>query len=275
MFYQRAIFLNLLWLFLSFSLPTHAQWKLVWADEFDIDGPPNPNNWQFERGFVRNNELQWYQPDNARCRGGLLVIEGRKEQKVNPDYRADSDNWKTKRPRIEYTSTSIITRGRQQWQYGRFEMRARIDTRPGLWPAFWTLGVAGEWPDKGEIDIMEYYRGMLLANAAWGSGQRYKAKWDDSRKSLESFDDPKWSEKFHVWRMDWDEQRIALYVDDQLLNEVNLEETYNPGDKKNPFREPHYLILNLAIGGNNGGDPAFTEFPALFEIDYVRVYQRE
>ena len=262
-------------LFLSLSLPTHAQWKLVWADEFDTDGSPDPKNWQFERGFARNNELQWYQPDNARCRDGLLIIEGRKEQKANPNYQAGSENWKTKRSRSEYTSASMITRGRQQWQYGRFEMRARIDTRPGLWPAFWTLGVAGEWPDNGEIDIMEYYRGMLLANAAWGSGQRYKAKWDDSRKPLASFDDPKWSEKFHVWRMDWDEQRIGLYVDDQLLNDINLEETYNPGDKKNPFREPHYLILNLAIGGDNGGDPASTEFPALFEVDYVRVYQRE
>lgn len=266
---------HFLWLLLIISLPAHAQWNLVWADEFNTDGPPDPKNWQFERGFVRNNELQWYQPDNARCQDGLLVIEGRKEQKVNPNYQPGSDSWKTNRPCIEYTSASLLTRGPQQWQYGRFEMRARIDTRPGLWPAFWTLGVEGEWPDNGEIDIMEYYRGMLLANAAWGSGQRYKAKWDDSRKPLKTFDNPKWSEKFHVWRMDWDEQRIALYVDDQLLNEVDLEETYNPGHKKNPFRHPHYLILNLAVGGDNGGDPAATGFPARFEVDYVRVYRRE
>ncbi|WP_373513878.1 family 16 glycosylhydrolase [Persicitalea sp.] len=263
-------------LFLTISPLASAQWKLVWSDEFNDDGSPNPLKWKYEQGFVRNNELQWYQPDNAHCRDGLLVIEGRKEQKPNPNYQPGSDNWKTKRPNITYTSSSLITRKLHQWLYGRFEMRARIDTRPGLWPAFWTLGVEGEWPANGEIDIMEYYRGMLLANAAWASGQRYKAKWDDSRKPISEFADPAWSEKFHVWRMDWDEKRIALYVDDQLLNEVNLEETYNAsGDKKNPFRDPHYLILNMAIGGDNGGDPSSTDFPARFEVDYVRVFQKE
>ncbi len=154
-------------------------------------------------------------------------------------------------------------------------MRARIDTRAGLWPAFWTLGVAGEWPENGEIDIMEYYRGMLLANYAWGSGQPYKARWDDLKKPITDFE-ADWTQKFHVWRMDWDEKSIKIYVDDQLLNEVDLESTYNPGpEKTNPFRRPHYLLLNLAIGGQNGGDPTGTDFPSRFEVDYVRVYQKE
>ena len=154
-------------------------------------------------------------------------------------------------------------------------MRARIDTRPGMWPAFWSLGSSGGWPRNGEVDIMEYYRGNLLANAAWGSAQRGQAVWDDTRKPLASFGDPDWSARFHIWRMDWDENLIQLYVDGQLLNGVDLGKTINQdGTNFNPFRQPHYLIINLAIGGQ-GGDPSATEFPAQFAIDYIRVYQKK
>jgi beta-glucanase (GH16 family) len=155
-------------------------------------------------------------------------------------------------------------------------MRGQIDTRPGLWPAFWTLGIEGPWPGNGEIDIMEYYRGVLLANAAWATEKRSVPKWDDSRKPITEFNDPNWSEKFHIWRMDWDTDSIKLYVDDLLLNQVDLKETINKDDEgKNPFHQPHYIILNLAIGGTAGGDPSNTKFPAKFEVDYVRIYQMQ
>jgi beta-glucanase (GH16 family) len=259
-------------------IPTIKQdttWRMVWADEFSTDGPPNSKNWSFETGFVRNNELQWYQPDNARCQNGLLIIEGKREQRPNPQYQANSSSWKTNRPTIEYTASSLTTSGLQQWQYGRFEMRGRIDTHPGLWPAFWTLGVSGEWPSNGEIDIMEYYRNMLLANVAWGTNKRYTAKWSSTKKTINTFNDPNWATKFHTWRMDWDETAINLYVDDQLLNTVQLTETVNQdGSGINPFHQPHYLLLNLAIGGDNGGDPSASPFPSRFEVDYVRVYQK-
>ena len=249
--------------------------KLVWSDEFDKDGRPDPNNWTYEQGFVRNEELQWYQPDNARCQDGLLIIEGQRERKQNPRYSADGRDWRRSREFVEYTSSSLTTRRLHSWKFGRFEMRGRIDTRPGLWPAFWTLGVKGPWPSNGEIDIMEYYRGVLLANAAWGTEKRWVAKWDDSKKPITEFNDPNWSEKFHIWRMDWDADSIKLYVDDMLLNQVDLEETINKDDEgKNPFHQPHYIILNLAIGGKAGGDPSNTQFPAKFEVDYVRIYQQ-
>lgn len=154
-------------------------------------------------------------------------------------------------------------------------MRARIDTRPGLWTAFWTLGVSGEWPSNGEIDIMEYYRNMLLANVAWGTSTPFKAEWRTVKKPLTDFHDPHWSNQFHVWRMDWDADSLKLYVDDLLMNSVSLATTVNgDGSRKNPFRQPHYIVLNMAIGGQNGGDPSSTPFPARFEVDYVRVYQR-
>ncbi|GAB4033186.1 glycoside hydrolase family 16 protein [Spirosoma jeollabukense] len=250
-------------------------WKLVWADEFTKDGAPDPKNWTFEQGFVRNHEHQWYQPENARCKDGLLIIEGRREHRQNPTYQSNSANWKTSRPSIDYTSSSLHTNGLHQWQYGRFDMRGRIDISPGMWPAFWTLGVSGEWPSNGEIDIMEYYRNQLLANVAWATAKRYTAEWRSTKKPMNSFSDPDWSKKFHVWRMDWDEKAIKLYVDDQLLNEVPLSETTNQdGTGRNPFKQPHYLLLNLAIGGDNGGDPSTTTFPSRFEVDYVRVYQK-
>lgn len=250
-------------------------YKLVWADEFNKDGPADPCNWTYERGFVRNEEIQWYQPENARCENGLLVIKGRRERKGNPRYRADGRSWRENRQYAEYTSASLTTRGVHRWMYGRLEMRGRIDTRPGLWPAFWTLGVEGQWPGCGEVDIMEYYRGMLLANVAWAGEQRWVAVWDDVKIPLTEFKDAEWSKKFHVWWMDWDADNIKLYVDDVLLNTVDLSKTFNKDKEgRNPLRQPHYIILNLAIGGTSGGDPASTQFPARFEVDYVRVYQK-
>jgi beta-glucanase (GH16 family) len=248
-------------------------YKLVWSDEFDVDGRPSSANWKYEQGFVRNEEDQWYQPDNATVQGGVLIIEARREQKANPNYQAGSSDWKRNRQYAEYTSSSLITSGLHSWQFGRFEMRGRIDTRTGMWPAWWTLGVSGEWPSNGEIDIMEFYRGNVLANVACGTSTRYHAKWDSVSKPISSFNDSQWSSKFHVWRMDWDDTKIDLYLDDMLMNTTNLADMLNP-DGTSPFRQADYMILNLAIGGTNGGDPTNTTFPARFEVDYVRVFQK-
>jgi beta-glucanase (GH16 family) len=251
-----------------------AGFTLVWADEFDTDGPPNPKNWTYETGFVRNEELQWYQPENARVADGHLVIEARRERTPNPQLEADSGDWRRSRAFAEYTSSSLRTRGLHSWQYGYFEMRARIDTRGGLWPAWWTLGTSGAWPHNGEIDIMEYYRGMLLANAAWGGAGRSRSIWDDVRKPVAALG-ADWPRQFHVWRMLWDERSIRISVDDVWLNDVDLETTTNQdGSEVNPLRQPHYMLVNLAVGGTQGGDPAPTTFPAKYEIDYIRVYQR-
>ena len=257
----------------------HDGYTLVWAEEFNAEGAPNPDNWSFEEGFRRNREAQWYQPDNARVEAGRLLIEARREQLENPGFVRGSNNWREQRRYARYTSSSLTTRGKHNWLYGRFEMRAKIDARPGLWPAWWTVGDPDDtsigWPARGEIDMMEYYRGMVLANAAWkkDGGNQWAAEWDAVRTPIEDLGD-NWAEDFHVWRMDWSEDEIVLSVDGRVLNRVDLTETINP-DGTNPFHWPHHMIVNLAIGGNNGGNPADTEFPATYEVDWIRVYQRD
>ena len=271
--------------------PPEAGWSEVWSDTFETDGAPDPANWVYETGFVRNREAQLYRPENVVCRDGLLVIEARRERVANPafDAAAPESDWKRVREFAEYTSGSIKTMGRHAWRYGRFEMRGRIDIRPGLWPAFWTVGAgtpespARPWPRNGEIDIMEFFRGLLLANAAWASETPGRAAWDDvkipigefaTRSGFESAE--AWAGAFHLWRMDWDAESIRLFCDGHLLNEIDLSKTVNRSeDGANPLREPHHLILNLAIGGTSGGDPSGTEFPARFEVDWVRVLSRD
>ena len=251
-------------------------YRLVWADEFNGAGLPDTAAWGFEKGLVRNEEWQWYQADNARCGSGVLSIEARREPKPNPLYAAGSHDWKAQKQTIGYTSASITTQGRQSWMYGRFEMRGKIDISAGLWPAWWTLGVSGEWPANGEIDIMEFYRGRLLANIACGTATPWKPLWFSNTFPVDSLGGQAWASKFHTWRMDWDETAIALYLDDVLLNKVELDKLVNKdGSGINPFKKPHYMLLNLAIGGLNGGDPGRTAFPRRFEVDYVRVYQKQ
>jgi beta-glucanase (GH16 family) len=257
------------------NLYTSEGYTLVWSDEFNKPGPDTAN-WRYENGFVRNEEFQWYQTENAFCDKGLLVIEGRRERKLNPNYQAGSADWKRKRQFIEYTASSINTSRKHTWQYGRFVMRGRIDVSAGLWPAWWTLGVSGRWPSNGEIDIMEYYRNKLLFNVACGTATPFKAEWFSKTYNVDSLGGKTWADKFHIWRMDWDENAIALYLDDKLMNRVELSKLVNKdGSNVNPFKQPHYMLLNLAIGGMNGGDPAGTNFPTKFEVDYVRVYQKK
>lgn len=259
--------------------PVIPGYRLAWHDEFNNNGRPDSTNWTYEDGFVRNEELQWYKPANASCANGVLLIEGKKEKIKNPNFKAGSPDWRHNRPYAEYTSACVTTRGLQQFGYGRFEIRARIDTASGAWPAIWTLGVNGQWPSNGEVDQMEFYRvngvPTILANVAWGTSKKYVAKWNTQRVPLAHFiqSESDWVEKFHIWRMDWNKDSINLYLDDELLNTTLLSQTIN-ADGSNPFTQPQYLLLNLALGQNGG--TLREPFEAIkYEVDYVRYYKPE
>ena len=210
------------------ALMAQNDWKLVWSDEFNTDGLLDSKVWNYEEGFKRNHEAQWYQKANAYCKDGNLVIVARKEKKArrNPGFRENSSRWPENIEKIHYTSASVNTAEKKEFLYGRVEVRAKIPTAGGSWPAIWLLGRGMDWPSNGEIDMMEYYRRQgvphILANACWGTDKPWTAKWNSKAIPFTHFTDrdAQWADKFHVWRMDWDEQSIRLYLDDELLNEI-------------------------------------------------------
>ena len=229
-------------------------WDLVWHDEFDGSGLPNAANWGYEVGYVRNNELQYYTEnrlENARLENGNLVIEAR-----NDSFDGHP-----------ITSASLTTQGKAAFRYGRIEVRAKIPTGNGTWPAIWTLGTnitdVG-WPACGEIDIMEnvgfmpttIYGTVHMTGGAHGGNVDIASPWTD----------------FHVYAVEWYPDRIDFFVDDQKYFTHT-----NDGTTANwPFDADQYLILNLAIGGDWGGQQGvdMSLFPHLYSIDYVRVYRK-
>ena len=258
-------------------------WQLIWHDEFDRDGRPDSTKWGYEIGYSRNHEAQWYAKENVFQRDGHLVIEARQADFPCPAYREGSSSWRNSRKRVEWTSGAVITAGKFSFLFGRVEVSARIPVCKGSWPAIWLLGLKHTWPACGEIDMMEYYmvngKPTILANACWAGDTADDDQWDNSLTPLTHFTDrdPAWAERFHVWRMDWDKERIMLYLDDELLNEVDLTRTINGklrGTGINPFHYPQYLLLNLALDIRvKNYDPK--DFPMRYEIDYVRVFQKK
>lgn len=249
-------------------------WRLDFADEFNTDGRPDPAKWDYENGFVRNKELQWYQPENAIVTDGLLVIKARHEVRPNSRHKPESSDWRDQRPEITVTSACLISKNCFTFTYGRAEARIRIDARPGSWPAFWTLSDnAGrfEASDFGEVDIMEYYQDTILANVFHRHGG--KIRGPAVKRPLAKFGGEAWAKEFHVYTMDWDAERITISIDGEVLNTFRVSDDDEPG-QQNGFRMPHYLLLNQAIGGTMGGDSTHTEFPVRLEVDWVRVYQK-
>lgn len=251
------------------------KYELVWSDEFNTDGTPDPVKWEYDSGFVRNEEAQWYQRQNAVCEGGNLVITGKKERKDNPRYIAGSTDWRTKRQFVDYTSASLKMIKTHAFKYGKLEVKAKIDAQTGLWPAIWTLGVDGEWPSNGEVDVMEYYGDKILANFAYGSATRWQAIWDGANKTVVSLGGSLWASQYHIWTLEWDADMMRILLDGEVMNTIDLSITINKIDGKNPFRQAHYLLLNLAMGGTSGGSLVNTILPSKYYVDYVRIYQKK
>lgn len=259
------------------SLASAAEWKLVWADEFDKPGLPDPAKWTYEEGFIRNREAQFYtcgRAENARVENGVLVIEARREKFLNPNYRpgAQSD-WKRASEFADYTSASLTTRGIAAWRYGRIEVRAKLPGGRGMWPAIWMLGAdrSAGWPACGEIDIMEFvgYEPETI------HGTVHTAKYNHVKKTQKGARlQVKAPDKdFHVYAIEWSAERIDFFVDGKKYFTFANEHS---GSDAWPFDKPHYLILNTAVGGSWGGAKGIDSsiFPTRFYIDYVRVYEK-
>jgi len=247
--------------------------RLVWADEFSADGLPDASKWSFDTERNRagwfNNEKQYYAAnrlENARVQGGLLTITARKESlSTAPDYGNQA-----------YTSARLISRGKASWQYGFFEVRAKLPCSLGTWPAIWMLGTGGRWPEDGEIDIMEqkgfsafektqvsgtiHTKGYNYFGGTYGVGQGASSAVANTCGS------------FHNYQLVWTEDKIVIGVDDTPYFEF-----LNPKDgdsHKWPFNNPQFMILNVAMGGDLGGAIPVDFVSDQMVLDYVRVYQR-
>jgi beta-glucanase (GH16 family) len=254
-----------------------AEWELVWSDEFDKAGAPDATKWGYEEGLVRNREAQYYtrgRLENARVEKGVLIIEARKEKFANARYKPDGGG-ESGREFAEYTSASLVTRGKASWTYGRVEVRAKVPSGRGVWPAIWMLGTnigAAGWPRCGEIDIMEYVgfdENTIHGTVHTGKYNHVKGTAKGAKLAV-----TKPYEDFHVYAMEWDAKKIDVFVDGKKYFTFENEGT---GVEAWPFDAPQYLILNLAIGGSWGGQKGIDEgiFPQRLEVDYVRVYKQK
>lgn len=253
----------------------------TWGDEFNIDGSVNEELWTFEEGFKRGNEPQNYVKgiDNAIVVDGRLLITAKKERRKNPNYDPTSGDYRMNWEYGEYTSASMNGNQKRFFLFGRTEVRAKIDPSSGSFPAIWTCGNNKEWPLNGEIDIMEFYihngEQSLTSNFAAGKKQPWEAIWNSRWTPLSYYElkDPDWIKKYHVYRMDWDEKEIKLYVDDELRNSIKVEEFLNE-DGSIVFHNPQYMWLNLALKDQGRGIDLSETKNIQFEVDYFRLYQK-
>lgn len=247
------------------SVPVPEGWQLVWADEFNYSGLPDSTSWDYDIGGHGwgNNEKQFYteaRTENARVENGILTIEARKE-------RSDTN---------QFTSVRLVTRGKKEWLYGRFEIRAKLPKGIGTWPAIWMLPVKQNygdsyWPHNGEIDIMEHVgfnQGFI--HASTHTIKYYHGIGTQRTDTIFSKDV---SESFHNYSMEWGPDTIQVFFDDRLYFTSTNDHT---GWEAWPFDKPFYLIMNIAVGGNWGGIMGVDEsiWPQKMEVDYVRVFSK-
>ncbi len=236
--------------------------NLVFSDEFDAEGAPDPSKWGFDIGTGPNgdgwgnSELQYYtdRTENIKVENGYLLINALEESYEGANY----------------TSSRIVTRGLFEQTYGRFEARIRLPYGKGLWPAFWLLGNNCEeeiWPQCGEIDIMEYLGDE--PTKVFGSVHGPNNFGADAITKDYELNNDRFDTGFHVFGIEWGVDYINYYVDGDLYNQIT------PDDVSEwVFDHPFYIILNVAVGGNFPGNPNNeTRFPQTMLVDYVRVYQ--
>jgi beta-glucanase (GH16 family) len=237
------------------------EYKLIWSDEFDYTGLPSETKWNYDVGGHGwgNNELQYYtykNLKNARVENGILIIESHKENIENKNY----------------SSARLITKGKGDWKYGKIEVRAKLPAGIGSWPAIWMLGSTTplKWPDDGEIDIMEHVGFDPSVIHASVHTKKYHHSIGTQKTNKVIVDD--FNTSFHVYEVEWNKEFVSVGIDGKPYFKFDNE---GSGYEAWPFDNPMHLLLNIAIGGNWGGQKGIddTIFPIKMEIDYVRVYQ--
>ena len=245
------------------SPPPPGPYQMVWSDEFDHAGLPDSAKWNYDVGGNGwgNNELEYYtskRTENARVENGNLVIEARKE------------SWQG----MNYTSARLLTKGKMSWQYGKIETRAKLPRGRGTWPAIWMLGDTNplKWPDDGEVDIMEHVgfdQGIIH-----GSVHCKKYNWVIGNGKTATTPVMDCSDSFHVYTVEWDANNLKISVDSMSYMSFSNEHS---GYDAWPFDNRLFMILNIAVGGNWGGQKGVDDsiWPQQMLVDYVRVYQRK
>ena len=244
--------------------PGTGNYELVWSDEFDYTGLPDSRKWSYDTDGNANgwgnNELQYYtnaRLKNAEVKDGALYINAIKE-----DFEGK-----------KYTSARLVTRTKGDWLYGKVEVRAKLPNGTGMWPAIWMLPTDwayGSWPASGEIDIMEnvgYDPYKIVASA---HTQSYNHVLGTQKGATINISDC--YTEFHSYILEWDASEYRIYVDSSLYFTFKNE---GSGFKVWPFDKRFHLLLNVAVGGNWGGQKGVDDsiFPRSMIVDYVRVYQ--
>lgn len=245
-----------------------GEYDLVWADEFDYEGMPDPEKWNYDVGNHQwaNQELQAYtnRPDNAYVQNGRLMIRAVKEQ--------DGDR--------KYTSARLTTYERQSWQYGYFEIRGRLPDGKGSWPAFWFMPDACRqgtaWPLCGEIDMMEHT--VVNKNELVYSlhSQKHNHTRHDTRQYSTSVRQEGVCDEFHVYGMEWTKDYVEYFFDGKsVCKYCKTDDADDQTENAWPYDKRFYMILNIAVGGFMGGPVLEEDLPYIMEVDYVRAYQKK
>lgn len=249
----------------------HGPWRLVWSDEFNYTGLPDSAKWGYDVGGHGwgNKELQNYtsaRKENARVENGRLIIEARRDGSGQQMY----------------TSARLVSKGKGDWTYGRFEVKARLPSGRGTWPAIWMLPSSktygdGGWPDNGEIDIMEHVG--FDPDVIHGSAHTRAYYHSIGTQKTATLVVPTSRTEFNVYAVEWTPEEIRWYVNDRQYFTFKNERltSATAGYKEWPFDKPFHFVLNVAVGGTWGGAKGIDDsiWPQRMEIDYVRVYQAQ
>lgn len=259
-------------LYLRMDTLTYEGYQLAWSEEFEYEGLPSEQYWDYEEGYCRNEELQDYKkadPEHSYVKDGKLILT------ATNDIHEGINKWTNKPYQFEFSSASMQTKNKVAFQYGRLDIAAKIPTGRGIWPALWMRPVQAVNNKYAEIDIMEY---------VWGNNEQHNTVYSTTHtQATQDGLAERWSgtiqsntleSNFHLYSLQWDEEKIEILFDNKVV--YTFEKPENADIDNWPFDQPFYLKMNIAVGGGWGGTWEIdnTMFPKSMEIQYIRYYKK-